>query len=123
MNITPVIFSKPDKFQNIVLRLRDWTPKAPGDYNPQYKFTNRKTTEEALAATADERVIFYKSLSDYSQLISDPNYFAALNVVQNYNRNRGNPKPSQNEFNRAMDTLNTIETEKGILGIATRPSR
>ncbi|MGE0537048.1 MAG: hypothetical protein AB7O68_18895 [Pirellulales bacterium] len=112
--INPAIMAKPEMFAKVIDRLKQWEPKAPEDYDPGYDYSERKSEEAAIQATAESRKTYVDGLSDLSTLLQDVDYFAAFKVMQAYNLGPLKDRPSDEEYAQAVETIKRIEKEKGI---------
>ena len=76
--ISPAIAAEPKVFAKVLERLKVWLPKAADDYDPGYKFLERKSEAAAHEAVKARRAEFLKYMADLSTLLDDTEYFAAF---------------------------------------------
>lgn len=115
--INPAIMAEPKVFAKANERIKAWSPKASKDYHPGYEFLNRKTEKEAHAAVKVKRDEFVKGMSDFSTLLNDADYFAAFRIVQKFNSEPEDKRPTEAAFEKAMQTMKKIEKDKGLKGL------
>jgi hypothetical protein len=83
--INPKILSNTKIFAKAIERITAWNPKASKDYQPDYPFSARKTEQEAHAVAMPERIKSIDGLKRTYALLQNPEFFAALQIVQAYN--------------------------------------
>jgi hypothetical protein len=118
--INPAAMAEPQTFAKAMARIKKWNPKASKEYNPGYEFSERKSEEDALAATKSKRSEFIDRMSDLATLLNDQEYFAAFRVVQAYNFALDDKGPTQDAYDQAMKTMGRIEKEKGLKGVVSK---
>jgi hypothetical protein len=116
--VNPAVMGEPKVFERVLARLKKWTPKASRGYDPGYEFVKRKAEKESLEATKPSRTKFIEGMSGVCTLLKDPEYFAAMKVLQAYNFSPRDKRPPKEVYDRAQKTLRRIENEKGIEGIS-----
>jgi hypothetical protein len=55
-------------------------------------------------------------MSDLSTLLNDAEYFAATRIVQAYNLNSDDKRPTKEAKDQATETMKRIEKDKGLKG-------
>ena len=78
----------------------------------------RKAEEEAMEAAKPSRTKFIDGMSGVCTLLKDPEYFAAMKVLQAYNFSPRDKRPPKELYDKAQQTMRRIENEKGIEGIS-----
>ena len=64
---------------------------------------------------------FLSHLGDLSSLLNDAEYFAAFRVVKAYNlAGDDKQRPTQEEKEKATETMNRIEKDKGLKGFFSK---
>jgi hypothetical protein len=116
--VNPAVMEDPKVLEKVLARLKKWTPRASGAYDPGYEFVNRKAEKDALEATKPSRTEFIEGMSGFCTLLKDPEYFAAMKVIQAYNFSPRDKRPPKEVFDKAQETMKRIENEKGIKGIS-----
>jgi hypothetical protein len=118
--VAPAVSADPKVFAKVIERLKAWSPKAPPEYDPGYEYTERKAEEDAEKAVKAKREEFLSRMSDLSTLLNDAEYFTAYRVVQAFNLERGEKRPTKEEKEKAEETMKRIEGEKNLKGIPTK---
>lgn len=115
-SLNPNVMREPKVYARAVDRVKNWTPKAPKDYNPGYEFTERKDAELAREATRKGREEFLEKMTGTAVLLGDPEYYVAFRIGQSYKLNIGDMRPTKDEYDKAVKVMERIEKEKGIQG-------
>ena len=119
--IIPAVTADPKVFAKAIERVKEWNPKAPKEYDPGYEFTERKSEKDAQEAVKPGRTESLSRLGDISSLLNDAEYFTAFRVVQAYNMaSDDKQRPTQEEKEKATETMKRIEKDKGIKGIFSK---
>jgi len=113
------ILNNTEAFVRAIDRIRKWSPKAPTDYNPGYEFTQRLSENEANEAFKPHLTDFNKRMGDQAKLFADADYVQAARLVRTYNSTRGDKRPSQEEYDKAIATMKRIEKDKNLKGLFT----
>jgi hypothetical protein len=119
-SLNPAVMAEPKAFAKAIDRLKKFNPKAPKEYDPGYEFTERKSEKDAQEAAKAGREEFISGMSDLSSLLSDAEYFAAFRVVQAYNLVIDGKRPTQEEKEKATETMRRIEKDKGLKGFFSK---
>lgn len=82
--VNPAIMREPASLAAVVKRVEAWSPATPAGYEPGWAHTAGKQ-DAAKALFASQRAAFKKHFGAISALLSDPEYFAAFKIVQDYN--------------------------------------
>ena len=112
--INPAIMDRPNLFEKVLERLKQWKPKASESYHPGYDFEARTTEPAAQEAAKENREEFFKHMTGYCTLLNIPEYFAANRIVRAYNIGTDGKRPSDETADQAAGTIIRIEKEKGI---------
>jgi hypothetical protein len=112
--ISPAVTAEPKIFARVLRRVKTWNPKIPEGYFPGWEFTAAKTEKEAREAIRDGRNTFERDQNNLCTLLQDDLYFAAFKTVQAYNLRRGTERPSKESYDAAVQTIESIEKQKGI---------
>lgn len=115
--INPAVMAQPKVFEKVMVRVKKWTPKASADYDPGYEFTERKTEQEAAEAAKPNRDDFLERMSGLSTLLNDSEYFAAFRILQAYNSESNDQRPTDEANDQATETMIRIEKERKIKGV------
>ncbi len=118
--LNPTLMAEPKVFSNVLTRVKSWTPRVASTYNPGWLFSKKGSQEQAEASLQDGKKKFLDGMGGICTLLQNDAYFAAFRVGQNYNMKRGSERPSQETYDAAMKTMERIENEKGIQGIASK---
>ena len=118
--INPAIMGNPRAFELALARVKAWTPKAPDGYHPGWEYAAKGNEEQAAAKMNEGRRQFLETMGGLCTLLQDAMYYSAFRVCQEYNMKRGDDRPSRGVYNAAMLTLQRIEKERGIPGIAAQ---
>lgn len=121
--INPAIMANPKAFENVLARVRAWSPKVTADYHPGWEYSKRASEEQAAAVMKSSRMQFLDVMGGLCALLQDGAYFAAFRISQEYNMKRGPERPAQDAYNTAVLTMERIEKEKGIPGIAAQAKK
>lgn len=114
--ISPAIMAEPAVFAKAIDRVKEWTPKATGDYDPGYDFTERKSEQEAAKAVDPKRTEFVNRMTDLAFLLSHVEYFAAFQIIQARNFSEDSSGPTVEEYDNAVAAMKEIEKAKGLKG-------
>jgi hypothetical protein len=119
--INPAVGADPKAFAKAIERVKNWTPKAPKEYDPGYEFTERKSEKDAYEATKPNQTEFLSRMGDIASLLNDAEYFAAFRVVQAYNLAADDKqRPTKEENEKATETMKRIEKDKGLKGVFSK---
>lgn len=119
--ITPAVMAEPEVLAKVIERVKKWNPKASKEYDPGYEFTERKSENAVHEAVKPNRTEFLSRLGDLSSLLNDAEYFAAFRVVQAYNLPIDDKRrPTQEENEKATETMKRIEKDKGLKGFFSK---
>ncbi|HEY4301024.1 MAG TPA: hypothetical protein VGM73_09135 [Candidatus Didemnitutus sp.] len=121
--VNPALMAEPKVFAKVLAQVKLWSPQVPVDYSPGWAFSKKGNTEQAEAAFQAGRKKFLGGMEGFCMLLQDDAYFAAFRIVQDYNLKSGSERPSKAAFDTAMKTMERIETEKGIEGIALKSKK
>lgn len=114
--INPAVMAEPKVFEKALARLKEFIPKAPQNYDPGYEFLEKKSAQNAFKAVEPNRTEFINRMTDLSTLLNDAEYFAAFQVIQEYNLSRDGKRPTAGENDKATETMKRIEKTKGLEG-------
>jgi len=115
-SLNPAIMSKPKVFSKAIKRVEQWEPAAPESYRPGYEFSARLPEQEAIEEFAPHKQKFVQAMSKMAQLLNDPDYFDAAELVKRYNGAAPGDKPSEDAKNEAIKTMKRIESQKDLPG-------
>jgi hypothetical protein len=118
--VNPALMAEPKVFSKVLTSVKSWTPRVASTYNPGWLSSKKGSQEQAEASLQDGKKKFLEGMGGICTLLQDHAYFAAFRVGQDYNLKRGSERPSQEAYDAAMKTMERIETEKGIQGIASK---
>mgnify|MGYP001555080714 CR=1 FL=1 len=121
--IVPAVMAYPKAFASALARVKTWQPKVPAGYQPGWKFTGRGSEARAAAVMEASRKQFLEVMGGLSTLLQDKAYFDAFRICQAYNTETSSVQPSKDAYNAALKTLERIEKEKGIPGIAAQSKK
>jgi len=118
--LNPQIIRQPKVYARALARVKSWQPKVTEGYTPWWEYSQKTTAKEAAEAIAKDRADFMEHMGGLSKLLQDEAYFSALKTAQDYNLKLSNDKsrPSEKSYQAAIQTMERIEKEKGIEGIA-----
>ena len=115
--VNPSVMREPKTFAKAIARVQAWAPQTPAQYNPgwDYNTPNPDAGKKMLDA---QRAAFNKQFGALSTLLSDPQYFAAFKVVQQYNLD-GSPSDEDRikAKSAAEAAMLAIEKKKDIEGL------
>ena len=114
--INPAIMAEPKIFAKVYERLKKWSPKAPKQYHPGYEFTDRLSEKDARAVAEPNRTDFLSRMGDLVTLLNDAQYFAALRIVQAHNLGTDDERPTEEEYEKAVNVMKRIEKDKQLQG-------
>jgi len=117
--INPAVMKEPEIFSNALARVARWRPRAPSTYSPGYEFDQRLTEEAAGLAAEANRVEFLKRMGDFATLLSDKDYFLAIQIVKGLRVHGDDRLPTKEEYEAAVKTVSRIEEQRGIEGFGT----
>jgi hypothetical protein len=118
--LNPEIIRQPKVYTGALARVKSWQPKVAESYTPWWEYSQKTTPKQAEEAIAKDRAEFMQHMSGLGKLLQDQSYFAALKTAQDYNLKLSNDKtrPSEESYQAALRTMERIEKEKGIEGLA-----
>jgi hypothetical protein len=114
--VNPAVMADPKAFAKAIDRLKKFQPKAAKEYDPGYEITERKSEQDAHAATKTGREEFIGRMSDLSTLLNDAEYFAAFRVIQAVNLGTEEKGPTKDDYKKAVETMKRIEKDKKLKG-------
>lgn len=115
--INPALMAKPLIFEKSIARVKAWTPKASPEYDPGYEFTMRKLEKDATEAVRANRNDFVDGMTGLAKLLNDADYFAAFRIVQAFNLGSDDIRPTEQESEKAKESMKQIEKDKKLKGI------
>jgi hypothetical protein len=118
--INPAVMAEPKTFAQVLARVKTWTAEAGATYEPGWAFSKRASEEQAAGSLQRAKTQFLAGMEGICTLLQDDAYFAAFRIGQDYNLKRGPERPSKEAFDAARATMERIESEKGIQGIASK---
>lgn len=121
--VNPALMAEPKVFAKVLSRVKSWSPEVTGTYNPGWAFSEKRSKERAKEALQNGRMRFQEEMEGLCTLLQDETYFAAFRTAQNFNLRHGSERPSNEELDSAMATMERIETEKGIQGIVSKTKK
>jgi hypothetical protein len=116
--VNPALMAEPKVFAKALARVKSWSPEVPKGYLPGWQFSQKASPEKAEASFQDGKTKFLKGMGGICTLLQDDDYFAAFKIAQSYNLKPRTEKPTKEAFDVAMKTMERIENEKGIQGLA-----
>jgi len=121
--VNPALLAEPKVFARVLARVKSWNPEVAADYSPGWAFSKKGSKELAEASIKDGRAKFLDGMGGICTLLQDDAYFAAFKIGQDYNLKQGSERPTKEAFDASMKTMERIEGEKGIQGIASKTKR
>lgn len=118
--VSPTLWAQPKVFARVLARVKSWNPEVTVDYSPGWAFSRKGSRELAEASLKNGRTKFLDGMGGICTLLQDDAYFAAFRIGQDYNLKQGSERPTKEAFDAAMKTMERIEGEKGIQGIASK---
>lgn len=118
--VNPALMAEPKIFAKVLTKVKSWTPQVASSYQPGWPYAKSGSKSAAEAALKDGKKKFLDGMGGICELLQDEAYFAAFRIGQNYNFKRGADRPSKEAFDAAFATMERIEREKGIQGIASK---
>lgn len=104
----------PNIMADALSRVARWRPRVPTGYSPGYQFDHRLTEEEARKAAEPNRADFLSHMNDFSALLGDEDYFAALQLVRSLRVPGEDRLPTPEEYEAAKTTMARVAKEKGL---------
>lgn len=118
--VNPALMREPKSYANVLTRVKSWKPKVTSTYEPGWEYAKKGSEAQAEQAVAVNQKEFIEHMSGLSTLLLDDAYFSAFKIVQDFNlKPISDPKRSSKEaYDAAIKTMERIEKDKGIEGIA-----
>jgi hypothetical protein len=116
--ISPALMSNPKVFASVLARVKAWNPRVPDGYHPGWEYLGKESEEQAAAVIAGGRKQLMEVMGGLCTLLQDDTYFAAFRICQQYGTRHHSDKQAQESYNTALATMERIEKERGILGLA-----
>jgi hypothetical protein len=118
--VNPAIMRNPQAFSAELARVKAWKPEFPPKYNPGWDYKTQLSDDQAHTIFTNFKTSFFDSMTPLCTLLQDGSYFTAFKTMQDFNLKTGADKPSQADYDAAIQTMKKIETDKGIPGFATQ---
>lgn len=119
--INPQIMRYPEEFHQSVLLTNAWSPKLPKDYDPGWEYSDGVSPASALESHQARKKEFGKGMGNMAKLLKMPEYHSSFLIVQEYNMNWGENRPTDEAYESAKVKLQDIEKTHKIEGMFYKP--